>query len=276
MTIFGEWERLPVDEVFLAPGDYNCEIILTEESFHGWPGGSYTGQWAAAMGATIQFTIAADPGLSVQLSSFTAESANSSVCLRWVTESELNHAGFEILRSFDRKNGYKVISDYRTNPELMGSGNRSVKHEYLYIDRDVSFGQAYWYYLVDVALNGQRTYHGPARVSVFNYQELNLSSSDIPDLVLLYPNFPNPFNSSTRIRIGIPENLQAGKIISLLIYNSRGQKVKTLYQGEISPGTYEIGWDGRSDGGAPVSSGIYYTVLNGFSKMKSMRMMLVK
>jgi hypothetical protein len=158
----------------------------------------------------------------------------------------------------------------------MGSGTRSVKHEYLYIDRDVLFGQSYWYYLVDVGLNGQRTYHGPVRVSVANFRELNLSSSGIPDLLVLYPCFPNPFNSRTRIRFDIPENHQAGKMISLLIYNSRGQKVKTLYQGEVSPGSYEIGWDGLSDGGMPVSSGIYYTVLNGYAVMKSMGMMFIK
>jgi hypothetical protein len=50
MTVFGEWERLPISGVYLKPGDYDCQIVLTEESFHGWPGGDYTGGWAAAMG----------------------------------------------------------------------------------------------------------------------------------------------------------------------------------------------------------------------------------
>ncbi len=57
ISIFGEWERLPVGGVYLKPGDYGCEIYLTEESFHGWPGGTYTGGWAAAMGAPIEFRI---------------------------------------------------------------------------------------------------------------------------------------------------------------------------------------------------------------------------
>jgi hypothetical protein len=55
--IFGEWERLPVGGVFLQPGDYTAEIILTEESFHG-SGGTYAGNWAGAMNAkNIQFFI---------------------------------------------------------------------------------------------------------------------------------------------------------------------------------------------------------------------------
>jgi hypothetical protein len=52
--IFGEWERLPIGGVPLAPGDYTAQLVLTEESFHG-DGGQYAGNWAAAMGATIQF-----------------------------------------------------------------------------------------------------------------------------------------------------------------------------------------------------------------------------
>jgi hypothetical protein len=54
IEIFGEWERLPIDDVPLAPGDYTAQLILTEESFHG-DGGQYAGNWAAAMGAIIQF-----------------------------------------------------------------------------------------------------------------------------------------------------------------------------------------------------------------------------
>ena len=54
--VFGEWERLPMGGVYLQPGGYLAQIILTEESFHG-SGGSYAGNWAGAMGADIQFFI---------------------------------------------------------------------------------------------------------------------------------------------------------------------------------------------------------------------------
>jgi len=56
VSIFGEWERLPVGGVCLPAGDYDCQIMLTEESFHG-SGGTYAGSWAAAMGGRVQFTI---------------------------------------------------------------------------------------------------------------------------------------------------------------------------------------------------------------------------
>ncbi len=57
VDVFGEWERLPVEGVYLQPGDYHVQIILTEESFHGSGVISYAGSWAGAMGANIQFFI---------------------------------------------------------------------------------------------------------------------------------------------------------------------------------------------------------------------------
>lgn len=61
VSIFGEWERLPVGKVFLPPGSYEVDFILTEESFHG-SGGTYAGNWAAAMGEEANFTISPIPG----------------------------------------------------------------------------------------------------------------------------------------------------------------------------------------------------------------------
>jgi hypothetical protein len=58
VTVFGEWERLPVGGVILSPGVYEADLILTEESFHG---SGLAGGWAAAVGARIGFEIVA-PG----------------------------------------------------------------------------------------------------------------------------------------------------------------------------------------------------------------------
>ena len=56
VSILGEWERLPPGQVNLPPGEYNCQIVLTEESFHG-SGGALAGNWAGAMTADLNFTI---------------------------------------------------------------------------------------------------------------------------------------------------------------------------------------------------------------------------
>ena len=56
VSIFGEWERLPMDSVKLATGNYNCQLVLTEESFHGTT--TLEGNWAPVMSTTVSFTIA--------------------------------------------------------------------------------------------------------------------------------------------------------------------------------------------------------------------------
>ena len=58
VTVFGEWERLPVGGVTLPTGLYEADFVLTEESFHG---SGLAGGWAAAMGVRIGFEIVA-PG----------------------------------------------------------------------------------------------------------------------------------------------------------------------------------------------------------------------
>lgn len=60
VQVFGEWERLPIGHVPLLPGVYDCDIMLTEESFHGTDG-AFSGSWAPAVRARIAFRILAAP-----------------------------------------------------------------------------------------------------------------------------------------------------------------------------------------------------------------------
>lgn len=70
----------------------------------------------------------------------------------------------------------------------------------------------------------------------------------------LNQNYPNPFNPKTTILFDLPLN----SYVTLTIYNIVGQKVKTLFDGEKTAGSYTIKWDGKDDKGSNVSSGIYF------------------
>ncbi|MGC8654802.1 MAG: T9SS type A sorting domain-containing protein, partial [Candidatus Kryptoniota bacterium] len=69
----------------------------------------------------------------------------------------------------------------------------------------------------------------------------------------LEQNYPNPFNSSTVIRYEIPKD----EYVSLKIYDILGQAVCTLVEGMQLAGSYTAQWDGRTENGNTLPSGIY-------------------
>ncbi|HET6347723.1 MAG TPA: FlgD immunoglobulin-like domain containing protein [Candidatus Krumholzibacteria bacterium] len=91
---------------------------------------------------------------------------------------------------------------------------------------------------------------------------------------LLEQNYPNPFNPDTAIRFFI----KSAGTVSLVVYDSRGQRVRTLVNGFQSPRSdgIEVKWDGRDDQGTSVSSGIYFCKLVAGSDTQVRKMMLLK
>ena len=93
-----------------------------------------------------------------------------------------------------------------------------------------------------------------------------------PLLPKISNNYPNPFNPSTTIEFSIP---QTGRV-KLSIYNIRGQKVKTLINGDIERGKHRVVWDGRDDGNRSVASGVYFIRLEAEGKSTVRKAMLLK
>ena len=69
----------------------------------------------------------------------------------------------------------------------------------------------------------------------------------------LHQNAPNPFNPTTMIRFGLPEDGQ----VHLAVYSATGQIVRLLLDGQIEAGEHEVVWDGRDSHGRDVASGLY-------------------
>jgi hypothetical protein len=65
---------------------------------------------------------------------------------------------------------------------------------------------------------------------------------------------PNPFNPHTAIRFILPDR----RHVAVRVYNVRGQLVTTLFDGVQDAGEHAVIWNGRTDGGAGASSGIYF------------------
>ena len=90
-----------------------------------------------------------DP-LPVSLSHFRAELTDVGVVLRWITESELNNAGFNILRSETKNGAFKIV-----NPKLIqGAGTTSERHTYTWKDTTAKPNVVYYYRIEDISYAG--------------------------------------------------------------------------------------------------------------------------
>jgi hypothetical protein len=70
--------------------------------------------------------------------------------------------------------------------------------------------------------------------------------------------FPNPFNPATKIAYTVPEN--AGRV-TLTMHNVSGQVVRTLVDEELPAGPRTVFWDGTSDDGKALATGVYFAKL---------------
>ncbi len=95
----------------------------------------------------------------------------------------------------------------------------------------------------------------------------------MPKEFSLQQNYPNPFNPSTTIQFDL---IEAGHV-SLNIYNSVGQLVRTLVSDDYAPGAYKVVWDARDDVGRRVASGVYlYKIKVGAKFTAQRKLMLMK
>jgi hypothetical protein len=95
----------------------------------------------------------------------------------------------------------------------------------------------------------------------------------IPTSYSLEQNYPNPFNPNTKIQFGLPKT----SIVSLEIYNSIGQRVRTLVSNEsLDAGIWSFVWDGKNDAGMSVSTGMYFYRLTTQNFVKTRKMILMK
>lgn len=120
--------------------------------------------------------------------------------------------------------------------------------------------------------NGQ--YTNSQRAS-YAYEGIPLGTEDnasIPVKFKLNQNYPNPFNPITSISFELPEE----SIVSIKIYNSLGDEIKTLIN-EFRPiGQYQINWDGTNNTGEIVSGGTYFYQLKVGEFTQTRKMVLLK
>jgi hypothetical protein len=91
-------------------------------------------------------------------------------------------------------------------------------------------------------------------------------------ITALHGNYPNPFNPNTTISYSV----KGTQPVVVEIFNTKGQKVKTLVNETKAEGNHKIAWDGTDDNNVKVSSGVYFYKMNAGKYSSSKKMILMK
>jgi len=105
-----------------------------------------------------------------------------------------------------------------------------------------------------------------------------ITNDPLPMNNLQLSNYPNPFNPATTISFSVT---QTSSFVELVIYNLKGQEVKTLvcsnsFAAASKKLTHSITWNGTDQTGKTVSSGIYLYKLKSGNFEKIRKMLLMK
>ena len=83
---------------------------------------------------------------------------------------------------------------------------------------------------------------------------------------------PESFNPETTIRYTVPSR----GAVTVAIYDARGARVATLFNGDRAAGAYSVDWDGRTNYAAVAASGVCFARVTSPAGERSYKMTLLK
>jgi hypothetical protein len=196
--------------------------------------------------------------LPVELSSFSALVNGTTVILKWITKTEVNNYGFEILRSALNDRHSEEGTDEEPWEKIgfvNGYGNSNSPKEYSFSDIPRG-GTQFQYRLKQIDNDGKYEYSNVINVEIGS-----------PNRFELKQNSPNPFNPSTVISYSLPIESK----VSLKVYDIVGREVASLIDEEQPVGYHSIIFDGSY-----LSSGVYICKIAAGKYSASIKMILMK
>jgi len=157
--------------------------------------------------------------------------------------------------------GYRV---YRDNDPIADTA----ADELSYYDENLDAG-LYTYYVT--ALYGDEESEPSNEVEA----EIIDNADDVttvPFVTALRGNYPNPFNPDTTIEF----SLQQPEMVTIEIYNTKGQRVTTLVNEYREAGEYSIVWNGRDSQNREVASGVYFYRMRSGRYTSTKKMLMMK
>lgn len=193
------------------------------------------------------FTVSGPP-IAVAFTSFDAVQDGDAIDVSWELASD---------EAMERYTLYRRESNGAPRQIAQGSVEHSRDS---YRDEAVASGTTYSYELVIRTTDGDEFRSPVATVSTSSLE------------LALHQNVPNPFNPQTAIRF----DLLASTRVRLAVFDVNGRLIRTLVEGERAAGTHEAIWTGRDDADQPVSSGVYFYVLDAGKQRLTRKLVLLK
>jgi hypothetical protein len=243
----------------LAPASLSGTTDFIELRFQ--LGGSLIGELSVSgfmddlSGAPSVFLISHGGGkgggnLPVIFSRFDATAAGDGVRIGWELQHEDALSGYTLYRGADGAPPSVVL----TQGEVSLTGS--------YLDRSVEPGRTYRYMMLVRASDGDE-FQSPVATVQMPGIELSLG-----------PNHPNPFNPQTTIPYYVPAG---GSVrVRLAIYDTSGRLVRALVDESQTGGAREVVWRGEDGNGKPVTSGVYFCVLQVDNERRTRKLVLLK
>jgi hypothetical protein len=163
-----------------------------------------------------------------------------------IFEKIINNSSFQ--DEYSKVDAYKIQTQYIKETKDEGfilTGNRQVD------DYNVSD-----IFLIKLDKNGELVTYTPNQAPGF----------------LLYPNYPNPFNNSTKISFEVFDSIDC--VIS--IYNIKGERTITLADKVFERGLHTLNWNGNNALGREMPSGVYIIQIKSGGFDQTQKIVLIK
>ena len=187
-----------------------------------------------------------DDTTPVAIQRFDANHDGSAVKLSWEIWADEDIEGYELLRA----TGSGPLGPLA---DAIPAGTHA------YRDEHVAPGTRYDYQLIARGASGWTAVSQRVRV-------------DVPRVALALSNTPNPFTSVTTMAFTLPERAD----VKLAVYDVAGRRVATVFDGERNAGDHEVEWNGRSDDGQLVGSGVYFLRVQAGKQSLTRKMLVMR
>ena len=176
----------------------------------------------------------------------------NNVSLTWITENEINNAGFEVQRMLVKDKAIWSKVGY-----VEGNGTTNEPMTYIFEDKKVKVGK-YRYRIKQIDFNNN-----------YEMYELgNVVEITPPGKFEVSQNYPNPSNPSSKIDFTLPVDAH----VTLVVYDITGRLIRTILNNEFKTADwYTIVFDGSN-----LASGIYFYRLMTETDVVTKKMLLIK